>query len=189
MATIKYKVRLFSEWHCSSGLSEGSGSDLLVIKDEFQLPYIPGKTLKGLIRDSAEMLRELESLSSDTFLDRVFGREAESQGSCHFSNAELSHSTKQGIRKLHADNRTSLAEYLYRTKASTAIDKNGVAVAHSLRKIESVIPLSLTASIDGVSDSDVEDIVKCIRLVKRIGLSRNRGFGRCDMIVMEGGVE
>ena len=51
---IKYKVIFFTDWHCGSGLAAGADVDALVIKDSDGLPYIPGKTMKGLLREAAE---------------------------------------------------------------------------------------------------------------------------------------
>ena len=53
MKDITFKITFFSEWHCGSGLSSGSDLDALVIKDKDNFPFIPGKTLKGLIREAA----------------------------------------------------------------------------------------------------------------------------------------
>ena len=46
--TIDYTICFFSPWHCGSGTSAGADVDELVVKDKNGMPYIPGKTLKGL---------------------------------------------------------------------------------------------------------------------------------------------
>ena len=53
---IDYQIEFFSQWHCGSGLSAGADIALLVIKDKEGMPFIPGKTLKGLIREAVENL-------------------------------------------------------------------------------------------------------------------------------------
>ena len=52
---MKYKVTFLDYWHLGSGLSAGSKLDSTIIKDENGLPYVPGKTIKGLIREMAEL--------------------------------------------------------------------------------------------------------------------------------------
>ena len=47
---ITYTIEFFSYWHCGSGLSAGADVDSLVIKDAIGMPFVPGKTIKGLIR-------------------------------------------------------------------------------------------------------------------------------------------
>jgi CRISPR/Cas system CSM-associated protein Csm3 (group 7 of RAMP superfamily) len=53
---INYKIEFYSYWHSGSGLSIAAGADLRVNKDKDGLPFIPGKTLKGLLREAAENL-------------------------------------------------------------------------------------------------------------------------------------
>ena len=50
---IKYLIKFYNEWHCGSGLAAGADVDLLVIKDKNGLPFVPGKTMKGLMREAA----------------------------------------------------------------------------------------------------------------------------------------
>ena len=52
--TIDYTICFFSPWHCGSGTSAGADVDELVVKDKNGMPYIPGKTLKGLIREAVD---------------------------------------------------------------------------------------------------------------------------------------
>ncbi len=92
---MKIVIEFFTYWHCGSGVSGGSRVDALVAKDDRGLPYIPGKTLKGHIREMAE------SLDDCKFLNTCFGGTAdenepcykredkEKEGVCYFSNAIL----------------------------------------------------------------------------------------------------
>ena len=47
---IDYSIEFFSYWHCGSGLAAGADVDELAIKDGDGLPYVPGRTVKGLLR-------------------------------------------------------------------------------------------------------------------------------------------
>lgn len=73
---IDYHIEFFSQWHCGSGLSAGADIDLLVIKDKEGMPFIPGKTLKGLIREAVENLIHYQGQSKDS-VEQVFGKEGE----------------------------------------------------------------------------------------------------------------
>jgi len=70
---IHYKIEFFTDWHCGSGLSSGADLDLLVIKDKDKLPFIPGKTIKGLVREAVEEIHGFQP--SDIDLKKVFGIE------------------------------------------------------------------------------------------------------------------
>ena len=51
---IKYTITMHSYWHCGSGLAAGSDVDALVVKDSNGLPFVPGKTMKGLVKEAVE---------------------------------------------------------------------------------------------------------------------------------------
>lgn len=50
MKTINYSIQIYTYWHCGSGLAAGADVDLLPVKNKKGLPYVPGKTIKGLVR-------------------------------------------------------------------------------------------------------------------------------------------
>ena len=54
-----------------------------------------------------------------------------------------------------------------------------MAKDHSLRDIEVVIPITLYGTIEDIKDKD--KILKALKLIKRVGLNRNRGLGRCEV--------
>jgi len=185
MKTIKYKIEFLSDWHTGSGLSAGADLDLLVIKDKNNLPFIPGKTIKGLLKDAALTLNELNAVN-DQFVTEIFGKSASSKnfsiaGQGIFSNVTLE---KDFQEKIIADKAT---KFLYRKISSTAIDKQGQAVEHSLRRLEVTIPLTLYGEIMLKTEKNYkDDLVKCMKMVKRLGGERNRGLGRCKISLIGG---
>lgn len=196
---IKYKVEFFTEWHCGSGLAAGADVDALVVKDPQGLPYIPGKTVKGLLREAVEDIirfrsgkdKELDSdrhqlaIEAFGYFDGKSETEGErpemTRGTAYFTNASLPEEEQAAIVG------GSLQPYLFRTISSTAIDKNGVAVDHSLRRTEVTVPCTLEGDILNLPDN--EDFKKIITdamsYVKRLGQNRNRGLGRCSFTVVE----
>jgi CRISPR/Cas system CSM-associated protein Csm3 (group 7 of RAMP superfamily) len=184
---IDYQIQFYSEWHCGSGLSAGADTDALVLKDKDGLPYIPGKTLKGLLREAAEEIQSISKQPSD-IISQAFGRFDEkdsfSQGTLFFTNATLNESERKTIIK------EGLKPFLYSRVASTAIDDNGIARDGSLRSMETVLPCTLEGSIRGVEDDEylISLLEKAMHYVKCLGVNRNRGLGRCDIkIKKEGG--
>jgi len=162
---MKIAIKFFTYWHCGSGSSGGSSVDALVARDAKGLPYIPGKTLKGHIREMAE------TLGDDTFVDSCFGfsREGiEKEGVCYFSNAVI----EEEISK-------ELSSYLFKTISSTQINEKGLAVDGSLREIEVVVPVTLYATIENCEYE--KQMKEAFSQVKRMGLNRTRGLGRCEI--------
>jgi len=181
--TLKYEIKFLDYWHLGSGLSAGTKLDSLVIKDRDGLPFASGKTLKGLFREMAEMIdcafvNECFGGSSDT-KDCCYDKEMKNrEGVCYFSNATLKRDVKNQILT------HKLKDNLYTEIASTKIE-DGVAVDNSLREIEVVIPITLYGEITDVSSRDIESMRQSITMVKRMGLNRNRGLGRCEITVIE----
>ena len=179
--TLKYTLKFFDYWHLSSGLSAGAKLDSTVVKDENSLPYAPGKTIKGLVREMAE------ELNNCSFVNQCFGYSSdekdrcfEKKGSvCYFTNATLNRELKEQIIS------NNLQNNLYDIIASTEIDKNGIAVDNSLREIEVVLPISLYGEIRDIPEEFIETMKKALKLIKRMGLNRNRGLGRCEFVVEE----
>lgn len=174
--TINYQIDFFSPWHCGSGLAAGAETDALVIKDKNGLPFIPGRTVKGLVRQAVEEVSGLKGDGVDVVA--LFGDEGSSPSSLFFSNAVLTDA--EVIVAEH------LQSQLFSETAYTAIDKDGIAKQGSLRRMETVIPCQLQGRILGIpSEEDKAAIVESLAYIKNLGLHRNRGLGRCTFTVKE----
>ena len=99
------------------------------------------------------------------------------QGCVFFTNAVIPKSEAEIIRKNHAQ------EYMFRSQSFTALQKDGIADEHSLRKIETVIPCELEGRIMNICTEIFEEVKEALKMVKRLGIDRNRGLGRCQFIV------
>lgn len=170
---LTYTLTFFDYWHLGNGLSAGAKLDSSVIKDKNFLPFAPGKSIKGLVREMAELLEDT------AFVTRCFGDEGTLMGKYYFSNATLAKDISLEIVE------NKLQDNLYATIASTQVGENSVAVDDSLREIEVVIPLVLEGEILDIDERDIEMIKKALLLVKRMGLNRNRGLGRCAFSIGE----
>lgn len=189
MVDIQIKIEFHSPWHCGSGLAAGADIDALVIKDQNGMPYLPGKTIKGLVRQATEeyvMLAGIGENDTDgkTVAERVknmFGAESSSDdvracGTAHFSDANFAEHEYHAIA---ADKK--LKAQLFNKSTTTAIGKDGIARAHSLRSEQTVVPCTLYATISGVDDAIADTVVTSLGMIKRLGQKRHRGFGRCTI--------
>lgn len=176
MSTIKYEIEFFSNWHCGSGLAAGADVDALVIKDNNELPYVPGRTLKGLLREAACVLS-----ADKEAINQIFGvsgdEEGHMTGTSFFGNATLPTAEYQYIVE------QGLASHLYQTFASTRIDENGIAKDNTLRKIETVVPCKLEGEILNVPEGAVKMVEDAMHYIKRMGTGRNRSYGRCRISI------
>ena len=177
--TIDYRINFFSFWHCGSGLAAGADVDELVIKDEDGLPYVPGRTMKGLLRDAATVLCRMGALDGG-FIAQVFGTSGDDEGHGQRSQASFTDATLTD-RERKAIIAENLRAGLYSSIASTAIDDEGIAKDHTLRKIQVVVPCTVHGKIFGVPEKFADGLSSCMAMVKRMGLGRSRGLGRCEI--------
>jgi CRISPR/Cas system CSM-associated protein Csm3 (group 7 of RAMP superfamily) len=181
---IEYKIEFLSEWHIGSGLGAGAESDAAILVDANKMPYIPGKTIKGLLRDVMNDIYEVQpnQISKQDILD-IFGQESELkredkliQGKAYFSNATLE------ANEYNAIVANELQEYLLKNVASTAINQNGVANEKSLRSREVCMPLTLHGTIH-IEEKHKDKIVMATKWIRGAGVNRNRGLGRCKITI------
>ena len=187
MKKIKYKIEMLSDWHVGSGLDGGADADSLVLKDENNLPYIPGKTIKGLLKDSILDIADLKHHENiGRLIDQLFGREVmknkqlvgSEPGTLFFSNAEIVQIEKDDIII------NGLSHQLYKNIASTQIDEKGIAKKSSLRTMEVCIPVSLEGEIEG-EEIDNALFEMAFKWTRQLGVNRNRGLGRCKFSILK----
>lgn len=189
--TIIYKIEFYSYWHAGSGLSGAANVDSGVHKDN-GFPFIPGKTLKGLLREGAETIMEFGNKNWKDFIQDVFGLQPKKKkkensdavedynrlaAKSFFSNAYLSNELIKNSKDIQS--------YFYDTKASTAINERGIAEDSSLRQIEVTIPVSLYATIEDFPKEYLEEMKQTMQWIKRMGHQRNRGLGRCQFSIIK----
>ena len=176
---IDYSIAFFSSWHGGAGLAAGADGAELAMKAGDGLPYVPGRTVKGLLRDAAESLARAGAVDG-AFIPEVFGVSGDEEGHgqrslASFSDATLSEREREVITE------GKLQDGLFASVSSTAIGDDGIAKDHTLRKLQVAVPCTVTGSITGVPESAEKDLVTCMSMVERMGLGRSRGLGRCEI--------
>lgn len=183
-------VTFHSWWRTSSGRSDGPHVDDCVERDASGLPFLPGKTLKGLFRDAAVQLAVLGHIDPDR-IEQAFGRHVEqtqegaplyarfltTAGTLRFGSAEMPAAWREWAGSAPVEDQ-SILEALLDTRAMTAINERGVAKTGSLRAQQVVVPLTLYAGIQSDVAADRDLLIQCAPLIRSIGAGRNRGFGR-----------
>lgn len=184
MYDIQVQIEFHSSWHCGSGLSAGADLDTLVIKDHNGMPFLPGKTFKGLVREAVEEYIRLVQIDKEKkeLVEQMFGKASSNEelfesGTAHFTDATL---CEQEYQSIVADNAQC---YLYNKVTTTAIDENGIARDHSLHSMQTVVPCTLHATIYDVPDELEKIVAKSLGMIKHLGQKRHRGFGRCTVSV------
>jgi len=187
--THDLRIELLSLWQAGSSLGRGAEADATAIVDDNGLPFLPGRTVKGLLREAVLTCEELGRLPEGTTC-RLFGKApAEGEpsdsrpGILRFDNARIcGHARSRLLLKDIEKNeaRNDLRPALFEKVSSTSIDEHGQARERTLRTVEVALPVTLHAKIHGPADSEWVDAIRFASpLVKTLGSYRHRGFGRC----------
>ncbi|MGR5549952.1 RAMP superfamily CRISPR-associated protein [Vibrio sp. DNB22_12_1] len=195
MSRYEMTLDIKRDWHIGSGEEGGAYADALILRDAKQLPYVPGKSIKGLYREAFNQAQEngwFEQKLTPMLINYLFGQSGQgfdTQGILHFANAVLPVS-EQAYFIQH----TEQTRYLTRVLAFTAIDsQTGVAKNASLRQIEVAIPMVLYGQISVINldDSYVQAneleawLKACANLILSLGAKRHRGLGEVLVTVNE----
>ncbi|NBC33495.1 MAG: hypothetical protein GVY13_12535 [Alphaproteobacteria bacterium] len=201
------EITLTGWWHAGSGRSIGGYADAAVLRSPEGLPWIPGRTLRGLVREALELTESLGH-SPDGTADRLCGsrpwkagsdeslrrgRFRTRRGALRFGSAQLPKSWRDWAEDLK--NRPRLDD-LFGVFAQTAIESAGKPAAglakdHSLRTIEVAPPITLCADLQ-LDDTELDGVdwenalQKALPLIRGLGASRHRGLGRVQIRLREG---
>ena len=189
-------ITLCSDLCAGSGYAYAGVIDSDICYDDFGLPYIPAKRLKGCMRESAQSI--LYDFISQEDVEKLFGAAGEkSCGLLAINNAritnydkiveELKALKKNGNEVVAYASQQEILNQFTQIKAQTSIDENGVADDNTLRYTRVVKqyspitnkPLVFETEITLTqATTDLEEILEKIALATRnIGMHRNRGMG------------
>ncbi|MBQ6470871.1 MAG: hypothetical protein IJJ33_02710 [Victivallales bacterium] len=186
MSELHYQLEFFSPWHCGSGMGGGEDADYRPLLDEGGLPFVPGKTIKGLLREAAEATGWDAAMVAQVFgtpSRRLDGESGDStEGHAHFSNAELPMETRQTLREA-----PQLQQELLIGRYFSKLDDHGQTEDGALRRGEYAVPMKLYGCVDGLSEEERAALAHCLGYVKQLGVQRSRGFGRCRLNERKGG--
>lgn len=192
MSSWTLRIDFLSDWQIGSGAGIPGSTDCLVLKDADGLPCVPGKSLTGSLRNSAEWIAEARGDSQTAAaLETLFGRsiQARDQPSTAavigISSAEFSpgfiHSLGNGDT---ID--PELLRSLYIVRPGIRIDpQTGSSRDQYLFTSEQVrggcslyATVTSTRQLTTVEDRLLHDAVKAVH---NIGGRRRRGAGKCRL--------
>jgi len=188
MEKRKLVLKMNGYWMVRSGKGGGMEVDSRIDRDSDGLPYIPGKMIKGLIKDVCIRLK-VAGNSKYNFVNDVFGysgntdglaRTSTESGKIFISDARL----PENLRKvLNTDDYMDAKSALTRNIYSTAIDEeSGTVKEKSLRGSEVSVPMELMAEIECDCSPEEMDAIELAttKLIYSIGAHKSRGFGEVE---------
>lgn len=192
MSTLRLEIRLYEYWHAGTGRGSGPVVHAEVARTPAGLPYLPGRTVRGLLREGVQQAEEsgLHEVPRGT-TERLFGKPPEvmeradvgtlpdaapEEGLVRVSDATLGHQYEVWAGNVEA----AIAESLFAELAATAIDENGQVKAKTLRVIEVAVPVQLTATLH-LPDHEAaaaRQLAVGLGFLRGLGTQRRRGLGR-----------
>jgi CRISPR-associated protein Csx10 len=194
-------IKMLSDWHVGSGTGRPGSVDRLIQRDTQGLPYIPAKTLTGILRDGCELvaagLDESDSGEWHECLEYIFGSQP--------ALANLDTGLKSplaaalAIRSAHfplplqlaLNGRTELKSAMTFIKPGVKIDyKNGTAEPDCLRFEEMArggctliaeYAINLASLPENTQLAVAALLQAGAAMIERLGGKRRRGSGKCQI--------
>ncbi len=195
---INYWLTIFLKSNTLFGRGDGVAGILNaeVQHDEFGLPYLSGKTLKGLLTASCgEVMAALHTSNKSgawqASAQRLFGGPGSVQHDArswlHISDATLPRDlqtvVRDDIRHNDSISRETVLSTLTTLRRQTAMSaETGAPLKESLRTSRVIIRgVTFTANLlflKPPEPKDVQLLAACAKVLKRVGTNRNRGLGQ-----------
>ncbi len=200
----QYTLQLTLKSDATFGRGDGVPGlvDQEVEHDDYGLPFLRAKTLKGLlVEECANLLYALDSMKQPalvhkywTAATKLFGQPGSSNDAptaLRLGDACLPDDLQQVIRQEIANKNLTPDQALNAltdVRRQTAMDETGKPEPHSLRSSRVILretvftaPLYLEPNDSGpISDDDRALLSACVKAIRRAGTNRNRGSGRLE---------
>jgi len=188
-----YKLILTLESDATFGRGDGVAGlvDAEVEHDRYGMPYLHGRTLKGLLAEEcANILFALGDRASrwNEAAQRLLGRPGsaiEDKANVHVGNASLPSDLRTAVVADVEDGKhtdTDVLESLTAIRRQTAMDETGKPDPGSLRAMRVVLrQTTFEAGLSFAEPPSQDDLVllaACVMALRRVGTGRNRGRGR-----------
>jgi CRISPR-associated protein Csx10 len=190
----RLKIELQSPLCAGSGLGQAGYADRDVVFDGEGLPYIPGRRLKGLLRDAYREVCDCPAMKGLPQADTIFGATGvEESASFDIGDAVLGEAAnlQKWLRKKgHGIVRQDVIDFFTEIRRQTAIDRQtGAAAENTLRATRLIRPRRVFyAPVGGVTDNKLEGLRLAASALQFMGTARTRGWGwvKCTLEVQEG---
>jgi CRISPR-associated protein Csx10 len=184
MLTLKLRIELLSPLCCGSGFGRTGYVDRDVVFDEAGLPYLPGRRLKGLLRDGYRQIYGPLKLTPQP--KELFGEPgAATAATLIVGNATVEHAgrVRGWARRVfqdggHTFGRDDIIECYTEIRRQTAIDRQTGAPQENTLRSTRVLREGLTFFAEvRVDDRYKESLQLAAQAVQFMGTSRTRGLG------------
>lgn len=205
---MKLTIELLSDLCVGTGELSGGAVDHASAADEYGIPVIPGKRIKGLFREAAEELADHGIIPAEK-VNELFGTPGGAETGIHFGTLY-----PQGYQEVRSfieaigKSRNGWATYskyewvqsFYTSvRTQTALNTDGAADENTLRsrrvvcqkyKEENIYKNRKFEGIVEIPETmDKEPLIWCAKMIRHIGSNRTRGYGNIRCCLEDGLVD
>jgi len=183
MPILQLEIELISGLAMGSGWGSPGAVDRDVTHDEFGLPFLPGKRLKGLLRDAYRAVIDTTAFANLPGADDLFGKAGASHpGSVDFGDAHLPDASeirnwlKSKPPQMRPD---AVLDYFTHRVRQTAMDcTTGSPLKNTLRSTRLINGgLIFHMPIVARSEEQVRPLELAAKALQEAGIARTRGWG------------
>lgn len=195
MDIYKLRIELLSDTMMGSGMAVPGIIDSDIRYDEYGLPYMNAKTLKGHIREQMELLQAYDAEYATIDIGALLGSDdkaAEKKlGKLRFSKVCLSEGVQETLKDAIRKGIVTKLEILNAITViyvRTKINALGVVENHSLRKERELRKgLKFESAIYGENLSNEEKALlkDAVKAIKHIGMHKSKGKGVVSCRILE----
>lgn len=188
MSEAILRITLLSDTCTSNGGIQNAAVDTEVVCDDYGLPYIPGRRIKGCLRECA---LEINDWGGAIPIGRLFGEKGNRRGLFTIRNACIAKREQMVSELLRAEgsmlaNPRNVLESYTLLRSQTAIcSTTGVARHNSLRTMRVVRAGTVLEAPISFPEEYRGSLEACCRIFRHIGISRTRGFGEIRAEIVE----
>lgn len=204
------EILFLSEWQVGSGMGDGHLADAMLARDTDGLPFVPGRALRGALREGAwrlgrcrEDLRRAEAFFWGTRSTKNQSNQSarldksnqsarldknNQPGCLRVSAARLDESLRCWLTTQPLTERENFVRDMTCRRIQTALKEKRQVRINTLRTLECGIPgLRFTAEVEadppaGLDDAWVAHYLAAVcAAVKSMGGNRARGLGQCRL--------
>lgn len=201
-------MELLSDASIASDRGYGAIIDTDIVFDDVGLPYIPAKRLKGVLRESGEILSNIfkrANIKLEINIDDIFGKQGRNdwQSAANFIVPNLYIEDYEKTREFFGSlfsgrgentagfnvfniSKDDVISYFTNVRMQTSIDQElGKTKRHSLRTTRVLDKNMVFGNSFLINEKYIDQLLYICAATKKIGSKRNRGFGEVKIYIKD----
>lgn len=188
---LEFDIAFKSDYHVGAGHGLGLQVDSALLRDPDKVPVIRGTVLAGLLRESMENLCQLAGRQQENVVESIFGAPHRKKG------WRISSARPEGLTAPLAPSRDwrpgeTAAQTTTRVRVNPRTRRAEENKLFTREEGDGSLHFRFIAecdSDDAAAQREAEWLVAAARLLRNLGAGKRRGYGECDVHLVDRGKE